>query len=180
MNCVAVVHCWKCDRSFESEDGLSGRDLCRAGWDSPVFIATGPNQHTQTALCPRHARWWTLRYWARRFEWRIGKVSQRLSPGFSWCGNCLTTWAYAHEHVTHYSPGRGCFALCEKCWRELTPPQRLPFYADLFREWERTPHPADPLDGRWQEIREAVLNEERGETLQERVRYDRAVSRRTQ
>ena len=39
-------------------------------------------------------------------------------------------------HNTSYTRGRGCFPLCEKCWRDLkTPAARMPYYRQLWSEW---------------------------------------------
>jgi len=32
--------------------------------------------------------------------------------------------------------GSGCFALCEECWNELTPEERIPYYEQLIADWE--------------------------------------------
>lgn len=40
------------------------------------------------------------------------------------------------EHVTRYGDGSaGIFALCERCWGELAPAERLPWYWMLFDMW---------------------------------------------
>lgn len=61
---------------------------------------------------------------------RIGSISKILSPSYSSCEKCNTTWKFVESHHTDYDEknGKGCFSLCEKCWSELTPKERLEFY----------------------------------------------------
>lgn len=145
------ICCHKCDATTEMDVSA----MNRIGWDAPVFIRQGDNAWLQTQYCPRHARWWTLQYWARRFEWRIGRITRRLSPGMGSCYRCKTTWDFVHGHTTNYGGGSGCFPLCEKCWEGLMPEQRLPYYRQLYDEWVKQGR--DSRD--WGEIEFAVLNE---------------------
>lgn len=96
--------------------------------------------------------------------WRLGRVSHLLTPSYGFCGRCRTTWYFVKEHVTMYSTGGGMFALCEKCWAELTPDTRLPFYRRLYAEWEESGRrglgttdgrPYEP-SARWETIEAAV------------------------
>jgi hypothetical protein len=59
---------------------------------------------------------------------RIGSISKILSPSYSSCEKCNTTWKFVKPHYTYYDESHGCFSLCEKCWSELTPKERLEFY----------------------------------------------------
>ena len=68
-------------------------------------------------------------------NYRIGAISQTLTPGYSYCEKCGTTWAFVNPHTTNYSECMGCFALCSKCWKELSPKQRLPYYEQMFLKW---------------------------------------------
>lgn len=83
---------------------------------------------------------------------RLGTWSQRLAPGYSWCLRCETPWLFIVHHNTDYRSDRGIFVLCEKCWAELAPEQRLPYYRQLWEQWT---HHAD--DQEWQDIETAVL-----------------------
>ena len=56
----------------------------------------------------------------RKEGWRMGRISRLLFPSHGYCGKCQTTWSLVKEHTTMYSDTRGCFPLCEKCWRSLT------------------------------------------------------------
>jgi len=75
------------------------------------------------------------------------------APGYSWCGRCKFPWKFVKSHRTDYSPSRGVFPLCEKCWEELaTPEARLPYYKELYDSWEKDPNC-------WDEIKNAVMND---------------------
>ena len=89
---------------------------------------------------------------------RIGRIGQLFAPGYSSCGRCKTPWRFVKSHDTHYAPGEWIFALCRKCWAELTPEERLPFYQQVWNDWL-----ARGLDRRnwWPKIAFAVLNENR-------------------
>lgn len=45
-----------------------------------------------------------------------------------------TPWSIVEGHSTMYKTGTGCFPLCKKCWSELTPDERMPFYNLLIKE----------------------------------------------
>lgn len=142
-----MAKCHKCDRTTR----LNRDDMIKVGWEA-VHIREG-DAWLQTQYCPRHVRWWTFRYWARRYSWRVGRISAFFSPGFSACGRCRTTWDYVEHHVTNYNDGSGCFPLCQKCWRDLLPAERVPYYRALHSEVEW-----DALN--WQQVEHAVLTEE--------------------
>lgn len=90
-----------------------------------------------------------------RLNVRIGRISRLIStPGYSWCGRCKTTWPYVKPHRTWYNEYSACFPLCEKCWAELTPEERMPYYERLLDYWELS-SPVDPDDA--EQIRAAVL-----------------------
>jgi hypothetical protein len=40
-------------------------------------------------------------------------------------------WSIVAHHTTFYSKRAGIFALCERCWRDLSSDERLPFYEQL-------------------------------------------------
>ena len=85
----------------------------------------------------------------------LAPALRRLAPGYSWCKRCGTPWKFIGEHATWYRPGYGVFALCQPCWSELTPKERLPFYRQVFDDWERV----GCGDREWPEIERAVLTE---------------------
>jgi len=85
----------------------------------------------------------------------IGFIERLIFPGYGSCYRCGRTWNVTKYHATNYTGERGCFPLCEVCWSELTPIQRLPYYHDMFSKW--------PSDGgyhaggmSWDEVRVAI------------------------
>lgn len=70
---------------------------------------------------------------ARRAAGRAARYT--TSPGFGWCYRCLMPWNLVESHVTHYGVGHGCFPLCDWCWPQLTPEERLPYYEELVAGW---------------------------------------------
>ena len=88
---------------------------------------------------------------------RIGPISQKITPHLGTCLHCKTTWRFVKPHATPFNEHEGAFPLCEKCWRELTPEQRLPFYWLLLLKWnmeDGTELSEDERDA----LRAAVLN----------------------
>ncbi len=85
---------------------------------------------------------------------RLGTWSQRLAPGYSWCSRCGTPWLFIHHHNTDYRLDRGIFVFCVKCWEELAPAERLPYYRKLWEHWQQS-GVAD--DEEWEAIQTAVL-----------------------
>lgn len=51
--------------------------------------------------------------------------------GFGHCSACLDTWNWKPNHITSEIL---IFVLCQECWLELTPEQRLPFYLDHVKK----------------------------------------------
>lgn len=82
---------------------------------------------------------------------RTGRISRVVSPGYSCCRACGTSWLFVEGHDTPYRDGSGCFPLCERCWEERTPEERLPFYADLIWSWDS----AD--EELWTQVKTAVM-----------------------
>ncbi|MCL5957810.1 MAG: hypothetical protein M1358_00585 [Chloroflexi bacterium] len=76
------------------------------------------------------------------------------------CDRCGGGHPYHCTRVT-FTDGseHGAGALCESCWQQLTPQERLPHYRRLYAVW--TQEGADPED--WERLRAAVL-EARTET----------------
>lgn len=90
------------------------------------------------------------------------RLERGVAPGYSWCLHCGRPWKFVEGHVTPYTPSRGCFPLCEGCWGDMTPEERLPYYVELVRKWMASTDITDPayfervLED-WPAIREAVL-----------------------
>lgn len=88
---------------------------------------------------------------------RLGRGARVMAPGYGLCHRCQTPWRFVTPHVTRYVEpppyGKGCFPLCEKCWADLDPQMRLPYYEWLFAEWGKD----GAEDGEWEACRQAVL-----------------------
>lgn len=87
---------------------------------------------------------------------RLGRISWLLAPGYSHCLRCKTSWLFVKGHTTVYCKGRGCFPLCQKCWAQLTPDQRLPYYGELIWSWSY-PYNGHTFDEIWHEVKKVVL-----------------------
>ena len=118
---------------FEEGAWKSG---CRACWEK-----AGAHLRFPSAFVVEH------------FGERLGPESHQHTPGYSSCGRCLTSWPFVPAHTTMFGTHSGIFALCEMCWRELTPRQRLPYYRQLFATWKEA-------ESVWERIELAVLYEE--------------------
>lgn len=97
--------------------------------------------------------------WIRK---TIGFVSRQFYPGMSICGYCGCNWVFARFHNTPYEYGEDntCSILCEVCWRDLTPEQRLPYYRDLCEHWRISGgelHNGTTWEQVWKEMKTAVL-----------------------
>lgn len=69
----------------------------------------------------------------------VGDIEQLIFPGYFPCWRCGRPNALTVMHITPYRDlalapdasgisGYGVFVLCEECWRELRPKDRVPFY----------------------------------------------------
>ena len=86
----------------------------------------------------------------------IGDFTQLFNIHYSACGRCNRHWGICKRHSTDVVRGVwGCFPLCEDCWQELTPEERLPYYR---AHYERGMEGSDPYeDGTWEDMKKAVL-----------------------
>lgn len=90
------------------------------------------------------------------FKERLSQASasKAAHPGYGQCGRCFLAWPDTKGHTTEYSESGGCFPLCEDCWTELTPKERLPYYRQLWLSW----HQWGPVTHvKWEDIEAAVL-----------------------
>lgn len=91
----------------------------------------------------------------------VGILSRLIFFNWGSCGRCKRTWPICEEHCTGYrESGGGCFPLCEQCWQELTPEQRLPYYHDLWISWQSCGCPDKngvPWNEEWKQMKTAVL-----------------------
>lgn len=141
------LRCGGCGREEE-------QDEVYRSWLEPLLVPSkrDPSRHQQTQLCPKCARW-HLRYWIKvRLRWRIGRLSDWLEPGYSHCLCCRTNWQYVEPHSTEVAERGGMFPMCEQCWSERSPHERLKYYRMLYEEWKAcdSPYP-------WMDIKTAVL-----------------------
>lgn len=92
-----------------------------------------------------------------------GFFARLVSPMCSWCGRCDMPWNLTKNHVTGVTEVSGIFPLCENCWNDLTPQDRLPYYRKLYESWLKTMPETLPdgspskLNVTWEEIEAAVL-----------------------
>ncbi len=89
----------------------------------------------------------------------IGNLLSSANPGYGYCRRCHIIWSSAKSHITNIEGGDGCFCLCEWCWGQLTPEQRLPYYEVIILNWESMTY--KPINAeekkRYAAIRTAVL-----------------------
>lgn len=126
----------------------------------------------ESAVEPSSDRPGSASYWRSPTTQRIGYAAShldpRVPPGLSDCMRCRTSWAFVDGHTTEYGDGSGSSILCEECWAELTPQERLPFYRVHWEqgvsEWRFGPlagpeyaEQGDRYRAEWPKIQAAVL-----------------------
>lgn len=97
-----------------------------------------------------------------------GRLLNWAHPGYGKCSRCGRVWAICEPHITPYDgygvrfkEYGGCFALCQECWEELTPQERLPHYLSLLYRWMSygsKAHRGMPWDVAQKKIEESVLS----------------------
>ena len=75
----------------------------------------------------------------------------RPASTLSNCERCGISWKWLEPHTTMFRSGTGVFALCERCWAELAPSDRMFFYRLAFDHWKTGSVET------WKEIERAVL-----------------------
>ena len=58
----------------------------------------------------------------------------RATPGYGWCMRCGTSWDKVHGRSVGFGNGTGSFPLCELCWPEVSPSERLAYHVILWGE----------------------------------------------
>jgi len=87
----------------------------------------------------------------------LGKVSEIMFPDFASCKRCHISIAVQDFHSTPYSKGSGCFPLCEYCWNDMKPEERLPYYMGLVDSWVL--HGGGDYNGvSWEDVRSMISN----------------------
>jgi len=93
-----------------------------------------------------------------------GFFARLIFPTYSACGRCGMPWRVTKHHSTNVTGGSGLFLLCESCWKDMTPQDRLPHYRKLYESWLKNMPETLPdgtaykgLNMTWEEIETAVL-----------------------
>jgi hypothetical protein len=76
------------------------------------------------------------------------------------CSRCGLSWKRVPHHSTWISKTQAVFVLCEACWAELPPVDRLPHYRVWFDQIafdHRRRGGAEPFDRLWPTYETAVL-----------------------
>lgn len=175
---TALLGLFGCKRAPESRQLSEVRELIERDRKQPKLADTGRRIPAESISCNSS---WTLiaGVWIEdRIYYKALGVSMGNPPAgddvkdrrpgipdqvFGGCGRCKRSWKWVNGHVTSFSKTGGCFPLCEKCWSELTPWERLPFYQawldsgtrDLER-YDGGKYVAEHL-ATWPAVKEAVL-----------------------
>lgn len=90
-----------------------------------------------------------LTHLARALSFVVRRAINRQATVWP-CHRCKAN-RYAVGHATSWTIGRIVTALCEDCWRDLTPEERWPFYEAELKTWGDacTPKIATAI---WQEV----------------------------
>ena len=102
---------------------------------------------------------WEPVLWLRKIA---GFLARLIFPLYSACGRCGMPCRVTKTHVTRVNEGGGMFPLCESCWKDMTPQERLPYYRKLYESWLRPVILPDGTKSKmtnmtWEEIEIAVL-----------------------
>lgn len=85
----------------------------------------------------------------------IGRTQQKNYSSYSTCMRCQLPWPLCDIHDIKMDETSSCFAICEDCWQELPPSERLVYYRALFNKWE--------MEGthkwlKWPQVEKNILN----------------------
>lgn len=87
------------------------------------------------------------------FRRYTAKLHNPHHPGISGCYRCYRNWMICQGHDTQFNARSAMFPLCEECWQELTPQTRLPYYRQLWDDWNDS-YPKDEWDAIEAAVRE--------------------------
>lgn len=135
-----------------------GSSFCTGSWNrKPCRFCKGHDDEMPRRPSDRERRYLLARESQHklRINARIGRISHAMAPGYGDCLRCHTAWAFVKGHSTSYTETSGCFPLCEACWSELTPEERLPYYRLLWNRW--CADGADREPETWGQIETAVM-----------------------
>lgn len=87
-------------------------------------------------------------------------ILRLFAPGYSTCIRCKVPWKFTRQHTTNFTNKRGCFPLCEYCWKSLKyPAERLPFYwRFLLKSKQKGVYHGMDVSKEWEQMEEAVLS----------------------
>ena len=95
-----------------------------------------------------------LTYRAPRTRLIAGAMARIVSPGYGWCSCCGRPWTICKGKVVGQA-----FPLCEECFSEMTPQERVPHFLALFQDWQMSSEiNGRPFSRDWSAMRDAVLN----------------------
>lgn len=83
----------------------------------------------------------------------VGYFARIRFPLYSSCLRCGMPWRITKPHSTMVNERGGCFPLCEACWKDLAPAERVKYYKKLYDSWLKTGH----ANMAWEEIEAAVV-----------------------
>ena len=97
---------------------------------------------------------------------RIGRIGRLFARCYSSCLRCLTPWKFVQPHETvvaaAYEPlgvrQFDLFVLCQKCWKELHPVERVRYYHTAWLTRICTSSMNERLA--WEDVEQAVLSED--------------------
>lgn len=90
----------------------------------------------------------------------VANVGHPLNASESNCGCCGCNFFIAKAHITPYGDDGGAgYALCEACWKDLVPEERLPYYCETYEWWATRVDTDNGISWgqAWQNMKTAVL-----------------------
>ena len=86
------------------------------------------------------------------FNW-IRNIIGRMN-GLSYCLKCNGTWNWKKPHMILVNNNRSIFPLCEECYHEVSPEERLYWCKTLFKSWYTKDHVPEQID--WERVSRIV------------------------
>ncbi len=79
---------------------------------------------------------WDVDRWMVRLRRRLSWFTPHL--GYGQCSSCKLPWWVGDGHTVMFSESQGCFAVCEKCWKDLSGDELWLHYSMLIRRDEHS------------------------------------------